>query len=386
MNAGEGSQVWSNAVLGVAFSLTGAGTAMLGVLLPVLSQRWHMRDDVAGVLFFLQFLGSSLGALLSGSDRRRTLLAAYGILTMTGGALSLAGSHLAFEVFFFWGVGLGMAMTATSLLIADRYGDDRRAVSLERLNFAWSAGAMAAPMFFLPFLRTGNLRPLFFVFQSLFALVFVWVLLQERREKQRPGLPAEVKAAQPAPMTSLLLLVLMAMCAVGVESALNGWMTTYSHRANPGDVNSGVLATALFWLGILLGRLAFSTRLLRVLGRDISLTATLWGAAGSVVLLIASHHGAMIDAAACLAGICIGPVYPLLISLLVERSPYGWIFAFAGMGSALFPWLTGELSVRLGSLRLGLIAPCGAALLMLTLRWAGLRINRLENAPAHSGR
>lgn len=181
----------SSLVLGVGFGLTGAGTVMLGVLLPVLSQKWGLHDDAAGFLFFLQFLGSSLGAVLTGAERVRALLIGYGLLVMSACALVFAGAHLAFPIFFFFGLGLGMAMTATSLLFSDRYRDDR-AAKLERLNFAWSVGATAAPMMFLPFLRGLSLGLLFFSFQGLFLMLFVWVIFRERsafNKRLRPHQP-----------------------------------------------------------------------------------------------------------------------------------------------------------------------------------------------------
>ncbi len=364
----------SSLVLGVGFGLTGAGTVMLGVLLPALSQQWGMRDDTAGFLFFLQFLGSSLGALLTGANRVRALITGYGLLGLSACALAFAGLHLSFVIFFFFGLGLGMAMTATSLLFSDRYADDR-AAKLERLNFAWSAGATAAPMLFLPFLHLASLRPLFFTFQGLFLSLFVWVFFRERQRATCAQSTMDASQPQgPAPLCSLLPLVVLAMCAVGVESSLSGWLTTYSHRANPRDAGGAAFATSLFWFGIMLSRLVFSTRLLAIIGRRRVLRATLWGVAASVALLIAAHNPALIRAAAGVAGLCIGPLYPLLLSFLLERSPRGWIFAVAGIGSAFFPWLTGLFSAHYGSLRYGLFAPCGAALLMIVLHSVSFRL------------
>jgi fucose permease len=171
----------------------------------------------------------------------------------------------------------------------------------------------------------------------------------------------------------LLPLAVLAMCAVGVESSLSGWLTTYSHRADPLHPGGAALTTSLFWFGIMLSRLAFSTRLLKIVGRTRVLRATLWGTAASVALLIAAHDPTPIRVAGGLAGLCIGPLYPLVLSFLLERSPRGWIFAVAGIGSALFPWLTGVLSAHYGSLRYGLAAPCGAAVLMVLLASLTLR-------------
>jgi len=45
----------------------------------------------------------------------------------------------------------------------------------------------------------------------------------------------------------------------------------------------------------------------------------------------------------------------------------GWVFAVAGFGGAVLSWLTGIVSTSAGSLRIGLLVPAGAALLLLLL-------------------
>jgi fucose permease len=373
VEASQRRRTVSSLVLGLGFALTGAGTVMLGVLLPSLSQKWGLRDDAAGFLFFLQFLGSSAGALLTGTNRIRSLAAGYGLLVVMACALAFAAPRMAFPIFLLFGLGLGMAMTSTSLLFSERYGHGRAAI-LERLNFGWSAGATAAPLLFLPFLRMPSLQPLFFTFQGLFLLLLVWVILRERHETicAQPAMEAS-REQGPAHVGSLLPLVLMAMCSVGVESSLSGWLTTYSHRADQAGVGGAAIATSVFWGGIMLSRLAFSTRLLAIMGRRGVLYITLWGAAASVALLVGAPNPALIRWAAGMAGLCVGPIFPLLLSYLLERSPRGWIFAVAGLGSAIFPWMTGYLSAYYGSLRYGLIAPCCAALLMIILLAVSLR-------------
>jgi fucose permease len=383
VGASERRRTVSSLVLGVGFGLTGAGTVMLGVLLPSLSQAWVLRDDTAGFLFFLQFLGSSAGALLTGTNRIRSLAGGYGLLVVMAGALTFAGPRMAFPIFLFFGLGLGMAMTSTSLLFSDRYGQGRAAM-LERLNFGWSAGATAAPLLFMPFLHRASLRPLFFTFQGMFLLLLIWVMVRERHQDSCAQLP--LKAAQTKDLGSLLPLVILSVCAVGVEGSLSGWLTTYSHRAGRAGVGEAglggaAIATSLFWGGIMLSRLAFSTRLLAMVGRRKVLYATLWGAAASVALLVGANNPALIRVAAALAGLCVGPLYPLLLSYLLERTARGWIFAVAGLGSAIFPWLTGVLSAYYGSLRYGLIAPCCAALLMIVLLTVSMRPGK-DAAPA----
>lgn len=373
----------SSLILGAGFSLTGAGTITLGVLLPVLAHKWGLRDESAGFLLFLQFAGSTFGAVFAGADRIRSLAIGYGILMASAFALALAGPHTLFAghqalfaAFFFFGLGLGMAMTSTSLLFSDRFPLDR-AEKLERLNFAWSSGAMAAPVLLLPFLRGANLRLLFFAYLGLFLLLFLWVILRERDEPiSVPPLPVaapEPASGDPAALQSFLPLLLLAVGSVGVETALSGWLSTYSHRASPQGVAQGALATFLFMLGIVSSRWLFSTSLLARIGRRRLLHAALWGTMGSVMLLIAGHHDLLIGLASALCGLSIGPLFPLLLSFLLERFPKGWIFAAAGAGSAVFPWLTGLLSTQFGSLRYGLIAPFLAAVAMIVLGSACFR-------------
>jgi MFS transporter, FHS family, glucose/mannose:H+ symporter len=340
---------------------------MLGVLLPVLSQQWGLRDDQAGLLLFLQFFGSGLGAIFTGLNRFRSLAIGFGSLVVALAALSFDGPKIAYGAFFFYGLGLGMAMTSTSLLFSDRWGSGR-ATKLEWLNFVWSAGATAGPVCFLPFLHQGNLRWLFVAMMVLSAAMFAWVVLLERdapraaRERKSGSIGSSVR-------TIFALLLLLAMTIVGVESSLSGWLTTYSHRAGMHSLAGAALATSIFWLGEMLSRLVFSTRLLAKVGRREVLRWGTWGVTAAAVAVIAAPQPWLILAAAGAAGIFIGPLYPLSLSYLLELSPRGWFFAMGGMGAALFPWLTGLVSAHLHSLRYGLMVPCITGVAMVALNW-----------------
>ncbi len=362
-----GGRRLSNLMLYAGFSLTGAGTVLLGVLMPVLSDRWGLRDSTAGFLFFLQFLGCSLGAVCIGPDRVRALRTGFGLLVVCCGGLAFSGLLAAFPLLFFNGIGLGMGMTATSLLFSDRYGDDR-AAKLEGLNFIWSAGAVATPALLGPFLHTVSLRPLFIIYQGLYFCIFLWMMLGESQPAPCAASKATAAPGQRNPVLWLLLpLVAMALCSIGVETSISSWLTTYSHRADPRSLGTAALTTSLFLLGFMLSRLAFSTRLLTFLGRRRALYILLACTAACVILLTAAHSPTLIRVAAGFAGLSIGPLYPLLLSFLLERTDSGWIFAAAGVGAVIFPWMTGVLSTHYGSLRHGLAAPCAAALLMILL-------------------
>ena len=375
-------QTLSTIVLNFGFSLTGAGVVMLGVLLPVLSQRWSLSDASAGTLLFLQFLGSALGAVFTGLNRVRALAIGYALVAVSTAAMSFATARAPFTAFFFYGLGLGMAMTATSLLITDRSGN-QSAARLEALNFIWSVGATSGPILFLPFLHNADLRGLFLLLVGLSLPFLAWVLLAERHEPPARG--NQPQAAAPGARGILLALVILAMCSVGVEAALSGWLTTYSQRAGLHSLAGSALATSLFWFGEMLSRLAFSTRLLAKMGRRATLRATVCGVLITTAALVTAPYPWAILVVAALAGISVGPLYPLLLSFMLEHSARGWIFAVGGLGAAVFPWLTGLLSSHFDSLRFGLAAPCAAALIMTLVQFAAVQRSEPQaKIPAHS--
>ncbi len=355
----------STAMLSVGFALTGTGTVLLGVLLPVFAEKWGLRDDGAGLLLFLQFSGSSMGAILSGLNRVRSMAIGYGLMAASSLDLIFAHSRAPFAVFFFFGLGMGMAMTSTSLLFSDRWGDER-AAKLEWLNFVWSLGATTCPLVALPLVFQEDTHLVFLLILVLSIVLLGWVAATERQDKPAIVLAASGTARRPLGLV-FILLAIWAMCVVGVESALSGWLTTYSHRTGMPTLAGSALATSVFWLGEMLSRLAFSTPLLKKIGRQTVLKWGVWGVTASAFILIAVPHPWMIVAAAGLAGIFTGPLYPILLSFLLERSARGWFFAVAGVGSAVFPWFTGLVSAHLGSLQLGLLVPCAGGLAMFVL-------------------
>jgi fucose permease len=72
-------------------------------------------------------------------------------------------------------------------------------------------------------------------------------------------------------------------------------------------------------------------------------------------------------AAAAVVGFAAGPVYPLLLAMVLRKKEVPWIFAWAGLGSALLPMVTGQVSSAVGSLRAGLGMPLAAATLMVVM-------------------
>ena len=138
-------------VLHLGFALTGVGTVLLGSILPRLSTQWHLRDKDAGLLLLVQFAMSASGALLVRRNFWKTLACGYGL--MSGGAVAIfLLQQRSLPAFGVYGLGLGLAMTSTSMLTSRRY-PKRMGAALALLNFSWSAGSVACPLLAAQFLH-----------------------------------------------------------------------------------------------------------------------------------------------------------------------------------------------------------------------------------------
>jgi MFS family permease len=124
---------------------------LLGCILPRLSAEWHLRDKDAGLLLLVQFATAAAGALLARRNLWKTLACGYALFSSGSISIFLLQNR-ALPAFAVYGLGLGMAMTSTNMLVARR-NPNRRGAALAILNFSWSAGAVACPLLAAQFLR-----------------------------------------------------------------------------------------------------------------------------------------------------------------------------------------------------------------------------------------
>jgi FHS family glucose/mannose:H+ symporter-like MFS transporter len=166
-------------------------------------------------------------------------------------------------------------------------------------------------------------------------------------------------------------LCLFAALAVGVESSLGGWLTTFAGRTTH-TASLAVSVNSAFWAGLLISRAVHSTSHLRWLNWGPGLPIHTLATVVATGCLLTEPRGATLLFIALLAGLGLGPLYPLSLSIALPRYRPTAIFLLAGAGSALFPWITGVVSTKFGHLRTGLIVPCVAAIaLLMTGFWVG---------------
>lgn len=369
-------------LLHFGFILTGLGTALLGPILPLLSRQWHMQDAQSGTLLLAQFCGSFLGGVTVSRHLRRSML--VGLITAAIGFSVFAAAPELWQAcigLFVGGFGLGQTITATDILAGRRY-TSHRGSALALLNFSWSFGAMLSPLLAAWLLPHFALRKVLACFAGLFAVAAV-VMIAELWNA-----PEEV-AIMDAPASSgrmgnkvFLYFSIMLFLYGGVETSLNGWLTTYALRYGDKNLAIGQYTTVLFWLSLTLGRAVCSAIMLRIGER----TVQRYGLALAAIFTIGlatSHSAAPIAFCTVLLGLSLSPFFPSTFALVIVEKPVarqaGIIMAVSGLGAAALTSLMGVVSTRAGSLQVALGLPMAAIIILLgmSLAW-----NRKPALPA----
>lgn len=336
--------------------------------MPSIAGSFHLRDSQSGLLFFLYFSGSSVGALLCRWNYARTVTIGFAVAAACCVGVANAGPGMLPVVFFLLGIGVGVPMSAISLYVGRAF-PERCAPILTFLNFVWSLGALAAPLIASRILTRDTYRSAYdwLAAASLAAAIVCGVLLREAPEPARHD-------AGVARASSLFLIVAFALAAflqVGVENTSTAWLSSYVMREAGIGAALAAAATSVYWFGFLASRGASSLVLLRARTRVVFGAAIGLSFAASLALALEpstlKHQAVMF-----LLGVGLAPIYPLLIAEFLKRAKHTsearWVMAAAGFGGSVTPWLAGWISSQTGSLRLGMFTiPASLALMVMLL-------------------
>lgn len=171
--------------------------------------------------------------------------------------------------------------------------------------------------------------------------------------KQTDSTISDLKLALKTPITWIV--AVFVLFYQGSEVSLAGWIVTYLLDYRGGGVDVGYVAAG-FWGGLTLGRVVLTRPLHKYFGarRSVIVVSLL-----SILFVICTWVvPTVIGAGICvaIAGVCVGPNYPLMISLVANLLPrkiqvisLTIVTAFGSSGGALFPFLIGVISQSAGA-------------------------------------
>ncbi len=373
--------------MNAAFLLAGLATFLLGPILPLLSAKWSLTDQQAGLLLLAQFTGATLGGATVSKRLPRAFLlgttaAALGFFAFANApALPLACAALLLA-----GFGVGRIIASVNIIAGDRY-TRHRGSALARLNIAFSLGCLLSPLLAASLTPRFPLARILDVFAALFALVTL-ALWQELRHQAEPA-----STREPTPTTNLLTPLFLLFAAIlflygALETCLSAWLTTYALRYGQTSLVLSQYTLVLLLCGLTAGRYLASLLLKRIPEATllrIALTFTIAIAAA----LATARTAPLIATLAVALGICLAPVFPAAFALYMAAQPTprqaGLVLAASGLGAASIPWLMGVVSTQTHSLRLALTLPILTAIALLLLSWkTQMRPARAAGVPTPS--
>jgi fucose permease len=308
----------------IAIFIYGMIAAMLGTILPELSERFHLSPSQNGTIAFAQAFGLIVASLAAGPllDNEGQKLGIVLGLTLIAIALFVlpraAGYVSILFLLFLLGVGGGIMVTGANALASD-VGDTHRATALTLANLFFGLGALATPFIAANLFGRNWVRLCY----TIASLTVVTVVIEALTKMPGPSGARRFVLAEAAPVLGRPLLFMIGLflflyitCEVGV------WNWLPRHLIAQGIPESRALniLSLGFALGILIGR----TAVLPVLIHVPAVTVTLVGSIAMAVttfLMLRVKNAMAAGVLVFLAGLSMAPVFPSTLGIVGDAFP-----------------------------------------------------------------
>ncbi len=308
----------------VAIFVYGMISAMLGTILPDLSDRFRLSPRQNGTIAFAQALGliiASLGVgpLLDNEGKKLGLI--IGLALIATALLALprsSGFRSIVFVLFLLGVGGGIVVTGANALVSD-VGEAHRGAALNMVNLFFGLGGLATPFIAANLFGRNWVRLCY----TIAALTVVSVANQASTKMPEPTRAGGFVLAEAVPVLGrplLFLLGLFLFLYVSCEVGIWNWLPR--HLIAQGIPESRALNTLSlgFALGLLIGRVGVSPILIRVPAITVLLFASVVMAISTFLMLRLSNP---FSAAVLVfvAGLSMAPVFPTTLAIVGDNFP-----------------------------------------------------------------
>jgi fucose permease len=386
MTTASRRQLFACACLGLlAFGIV---LTTLGAVLPSIIERFGIDKAQAGALFLVMTLGILAGSLVFGPmvDRYgyKGILLVAAILIFLGlqgiaFAPSLAILRAAIVLI---GFGGGMINGSTNTLVAD-ISSEARGANLNLLGVFFGIGAVGVPFALATFAGQFSQAALTsFVGALVIVPVISFAVTRFPPPKQPQGFP--IAAAGGLARDPLLLLMgMMLFLESGLEITVGGWTSTFVHEVLAVSAGKALVVLSLYWLGMMLARLALGTVLKEASHFTVLYVCIAIGLVGSALLLSANS----VVAAAIgvfLIGVGFAAMFPMVLGFIGDRyaelsgTAFSLAIAMALIGGMLLPYIAGIIGGRLGMRQSLVIVPVALVMLGILLGILSRRVRRAQ--------
>jgi fucose permease len=285
--------------------------------------------------------------------------------------LGLGGWRLALGAVFCYGLGLGLTIPSTNLLVAEA-NPNRRGAALNLLNLCWGIGAIGYPPLVALSQAANQASAVLHILATTLALTALLLLHMSPTPTSYRAVSTDRPPSDVWTKSWVWALGVMFFLYVGTETALGGWVASYARRVGMDSADLWMLVPSFFWGALLAGR-AMAPFILRHVTDSQLLFASLLLASLGATALLAATTVAGIAGGAFLAGLGLAAVFPTAVALLSEQfgmlSPRAGslMFLLGGLGGAILPWSVGFLATYFSSLKVALVVPLLGCVIMTVL-------------------
>lgn len=308
----------------LAFFVYGMIAAMLGTILPALSDRFQLTPSQNGTIAFAQALGliiASLGVgpLLDNEGKKLGLILGLGFISIALLALPRSrGFRSILLLLFLLGVGGGIVVTGANALVSD-VSESHRATALNLVNLFFGLGGLATPFISANLFRRNWVRLCY----TIASLTIAALAIQALTKMPAPTGAGRFVLADASPVLArplLFLIGLFLFLYIGCEVGIWNWLPRHLIAQGIPEPQALNILSLGFALGLLIGRAA----ILPVLAHVSAITVTM---AGSIAMalttfpMLRTKRPTVAAVLVFLSGISMAPVFPTTLAIVGDAFP-----------------------------------------------------------------
>ncbi|MBK7707821.1 MAG: MFS transporter [Acidobacteria bacterium] len=371
--------------LHAGFFISGISTVLIGQVLPILSKKFALNDQQTAGFFPAQFAGSLAGTFLTnwfGKRGRFLTASSVGCFLMAVGVflLNLGSFKLCLLGFFVNGLGIGLTLPAINMLILE-LSPLRATSALSILNFFWGFGAIVSQPFVDSLSRGSDIFLPTAILSGLLATVGIAIAVMPSALEPVNNSKDGAESEPDPPIWSNPIAWMIAgfnFIHVGFESAMGGWLKTYTERLETTAAMHLLPPILLYFLFFVIGR-GVAPLFFRFLNENRMLIASLVITLAGIVTILSAQNVFVLGVGAAIAGFGTSSIFPTNMSRFTKTfgptasrraTPF---FICGTLGAAFTTWFIGTVSTRFDSLRAGMFMLLASVIVLLVLQF-GLQL------------
>ncbi len=308
----------------LAIFVYGMIAAMLGTILPNLSERFHLTPKQNGSIAMAQAFGLiiasvAVGPMIDLQGKKIALLLGLALIAIALFLLPKAkGYGMIIALILLLGLGGGIIVTGANALVSD-IGADRRASVMNFLNLFFGLGGLTTPFISANFLKRDSVKLCYLTAILTAATLMLHVATPIPGPTGERGFQfSQIGLLTSNPSLYLLsfLLFLYVTCEVGVWN----WLVRHLIAQGIPEKRALNILSLGFALGLLLGRVAISPILITVSPEKVLLCAAA-AMAITTYLALQTKAPTISWVAVFCAGLAMAPVFPTTLAVVGNRFP-----------------------------------------------------------------